>query len=292
MNLPRIVAIGICVVDIYVQEQKMYPGGNEYNICHYVQEVGGEASFMGVFADDRVGEILSSLCLEKGIDLSHSRFVHGCSGYALVDIVNGDRIFLDWNKKGVTDLYPIHFTEEDLAFIKTHDVAAISYASRLDRQSYATLSATGIPVSYDFSDSFTPEQIRDYCPLFTFSFFSASHLGQDEIRSLLWKAVACKTRYAVATMGKRGAIGFDGDKYCEVPAPEVAVVDTMGAGDAFIAAFLVDYCEQKKGGTARLDLHQALAAGSLFSGRVIQRKGSLGIGYDVDMNHLSTVLNL
>ena len=88
----------------------MYPGGNELNIAYDVNEQGGRAGFMGVFADDTVGQILEDTIASRGVDVSHSHHEHGSSGYALVDIVDGDRVFIDWNKQGVTDLYPFTFT--------------------------------------------------------------------------------------------------------------------------------------------------------------------------------------
>jgi len=45
-------------------------------------------------------------------------------------------------------------------------------------------------------------------------------------------------RFCVATLGERGALAvLDGERF-EVPAPRVAVVDTVGAGDSFMSALL------------------------------------------------------
>jgi sugar/nucleoside kinase (ribokinase family) len=43
---------------------------------------------------------------------------------------------------------------------------------------------------------------------------------------------------AVVTLGAGGAIAYEGDARCECGAPEVIVVDTLGAGDLFIAAYI------------------------------------------------------
>lgn len=40
------------------------------------------------------------------------------------------------------------------------------------------------------------------------------------------------------TLGAEGALVFDGNRYSQVPAPQVAAVDTNGAGDMFAGAFL------------------------------------------------------
>ena len=52
--------------------------------------------------------------------------------------------------------------------------------------------------------------------------------------------VAAGTGLVVATQGARGALAVTRDEEVHVPAPEVpTVVDTNGAGDAFLAAFLL-----------------------------------------------------
>ena len=113
-----IVGIGIATMDIYCHQKRMYPGGNEYNIAYNAKLQGARSGFMGVFADDIVGNILERTLVDAGVDTSHSHHEKGSSGYALVDLKDGDRIFLDWNKQGVTDLYPFTFTEEEIEYIK------------------------------------------------------------------------------------------------------------------------------------------------------------------------------
>ena len=113
MKIPKILGIGINVVDIYCHQKRMYPGGNEYNVAYDAKLQGAQAAFMGVFADDKVGEILEKTLVEAGIDTSYCHHEKGSSGYALVDLQDGDRVFLDWNRRGVTDLYPFVFTDEE-----------------------------------------------------------------------------------------------------------------------------------------------------------------------------------
>jgi fructokinase len=58
---------------------------------------------------------------------------------------------------------------------------------------------------------------------------------EDIARSLLQGE---RTELVVLTCGRDGAVGFAGDLVVRVPAAEVEVVDTVGAGDAFMAATL------------------------------------------------------
>ena len=63
------------------------------------------------------------------------------------------------------------------------------------------------------------------------------------------------------TRGGQGASLFRGDECCDALAPKVALVDTVGAGDASAAGFLVSLARHP-GRSLRSHLHAALAAGS------------------------------
>jgi fructokinase len=45
-------------------------------------------------------------------------------------------------------------------------------------------------------------------------------------------------RFCVATLGERGALAMLGEERIAVPAPQVEVADTVGAGDSFMSALL------------------------------------------------------
>lgn len=57
-------------------------------------------------------------------------------------------------------------------------------------------------------------------------------------RDLMTRMVAAGTRLVVCTLGADGAIALDGDEWHQVVAAPAAVLDTNGAGDAFLAGFL------------------------------------------------------
>ncbi len=105
---PRIIGIGIATMDIYCHQKRMYPGGNEFNIAYDAKLEGADAGFMGIFADDTVGGILEKTLTDAGIDTSRSHHETGSSGYALVNLQDGERVFLDWNKRGLQTC--IHFS--------------------------------------------------------------------------------------------------------------------------------------------------------------------------------------
>lgn len=291
---PRIVGIGIAVVDIYQHHKRMYPGGNEYNVAYNAGIQGADAAFMGVFADDKVGSILEDTLKKAGIDTSYSHHEKGSSGYALVNIVDGDRVFIDWNRQGVTDLYPFDFTDEEIEYVKTFDIASTSKNSRITYEKFEKLADAGVVLSYDFNDNFTEEDIERIAPCISVGFFSCSHLGEVEIKLVLKKAVSLGCKIVIGTRGKESAIAYNGEKYFYEDIVNVKATDTMGAGDSFISAFLTNYllAEADESMSANSKITTSLKAANAYAATVVVKDGSLGVGYDVDPDRLSDILNI
>ena len=289
---PRIVGIGIAVVDIYQHHKRMYPGGNEYNVAYNAGIQGADAAFMGVFADDKVGSILEDTLKKAGIDTSYSHHEKGSSGYALVNIV--DRVFIDWNRQGVTDLYPFDFTDEEIEYVKTFDIASTSKNSRITYEKFEKLADAGVVLSYDFNDNFTEEDIERIAPCISVGFFSCSHLGEVEIKLVLKKAVSLGCKIVIGTRGKESAIAYNGEKYFYEDIVNVKATDTMGAGDSFISAFLTNYllAEADESMSADSKITTSLKAANAYAATVVVKDGSLGVGYDVDPDRLSDILNI
>jgi len=79
-------------------------------------------------------------------------------------------------------------------------------------------------------------------------------------------------REVVVTLGRGGALWTDGERVARVPAEDVDVVDTTGAGDAFAAGLLA----ARAGGA---EPEEALAAGCRLAARAVARVGARP-GYD------------
>jgi len=291
---PRILGIGIATMDIYRHQKRMYPGGNEYNVAYNAALQGIDAGFMGIFADDTAGHILEKTLTDAGIDTSHSHHEKGSSGYALVDLRDGDRIFVDWNRQGVTDLYPFTFTDEEITYIKTFDAACISWGARVGADKIRKLAGAGIAVCYDFYDNFTQEDIENISPYIKYAFFSCSHIDEEETRGVLRECVHLGARIAVGTRGSEPAVAYDGARYYSQDICKVTAVDTMGAGDSYISAFLSNYlsAEADEPLSAEDKITISLKKAAEFAAEVVVKDGSLGVGYDVDPENLSKIINI
>jgi fructoselysine 6-kinase len=74
-------------------------------------------------------------------------------------------------------------------------------------------------------------------------------------------------KVVVVTLGSNGSIAYDGDKFVKMDVVSCEVIDTMGAGDSFIAGFLVAAIEGR-------NLAACMQKGAENSAVTIQYRGA------------------
>ncbi len=107
----KIIGVGDNVVDVYLDQNKMYPGGNSVNVAVLTKRAGAEASaYIGIIGDDKTGDLIKNSLAEEGLDLSHLRVIHGSNGRNAIQLHEGDndRMFVGSNF-GITDGKTRHF---------------------------------------------------------------------------------------------------------------------------------------------------------------------------------------
>ena len=236
----RIIGFGDNVVDCYVNLGMMYPGGDALNVSAFAKQMGCDAAFLGVFGNDEKGVFIKSVLTELKIDHRRCRECEGENGCSRVKVEKGERTFLGSNKGGVLRVHPITLDEDDLQYLMTFDLvhsSIYSYAA----QELPKIKAKGIPISFDFSHRWSEEVFHLYCPTIDFGFLSCGKNTEDEAKAASKRAVELGCKIAVATMGEHGQILYDGTNYYPHKAIPITPRDTMGAGDAFISAFMVSF---------------------------------------------------
>ena len=158
---------------------------------------------------------------------------------------------------------------------------------------FERLADAGVVMSYDFNDNFTEEDIERISPCVRIGFFSGSHLEEEEIKRLLKRCVERGCGLAVGTRGEKASIAYDGKDYYYHDIVRVKAKDTMGAGDSFISAFLTNYlsAEADEPFAAEDKITDLLRRAAEYAAGVVVKDGALGIGYDVDPDRLSEIIN-
>ena len=277
----RVIGVGDNVVDKYMHTKTMYPGGNAFKFSAYASMLGASSSYMGVFGSDEAAQLVQATARELGIDTSHCRVEEGENGYAMITLVDGDRKFLGSNKGGVAKEKPIHFEEADLEYLDGFSLICTSINSHINPE-LPKLRPLKPYVAYDFSILETDEIFDAVCPHIDFAITSCGDASMEEIQRRCERIHQRGCRYVIASRGKNGSVFSDGEHLFTHPAYLVEALDTLGAGDSFLTAFLLSFVEWLEGNHDPSELESAVMAamdaGSKFSAKTCMVHGAFGHG--------------
>ncbi|MFC7391959.1 fructoselysine 6-kinase [Scopulibacillus cellulosilyticus] len=229
----RIVTVGDNCMDVYLEKQKAYPGGNPVNVAVYLTDLGAEASYIGWVGHDEYGNKMMQAIQSKGVDISHISQKEGQTAITYVEMADNDRQFGEYIE-GVMAGFSL--TMEDIRFIQTHQLVHTGIWGHADKY-YPLFKEKGLYTSFDFSDQLNHRLVKTLPPFVDYPFFSYSK-DDAYIREFLKDVKKQGSKVAVATLGEQGSLAYDGQQFYKCGIIEGEVVDTMGAGDSFIAGFI------------------------------------------------------
>lgn len=226
------IAVGDNCADVYVPGGQTYAGGCSLNFSVYISQLGGSASYLGAVGDDKLGRLIREAVSKEGVDISHLHTIPGATARTVVSLEGGERKFMSYDPGVLSEFRP---NGDDLAFIRQHKFLHTSVFGGMD----CILGEVkgDVKICYDFANKLTRPDLNDILKITDIAFFSYQ---EDDcyIRELLAEAVRQGAVCAVATLGENGSLAFDGKRYTVRPGDQIRVVDTIGAGDSFIAGFL------------------------------------------------------
>lgn len=237
----KLAAVGDNCMDVYDNLGKAYPGGNPVNVAVYFVRLGGEASYTGVVGTDSYGMLMKQSIAEKGVDVSHIRFEDGTTAISHVELIDGDRVFGAYEEGVMADF---KLTEEEIEFLCDHDLVVTGLWGNIQDELYK-IKEKGVTVAFDAATR--PEDDKaQRALLFSDYFFFASDEGDHEKLRVQMKELQKRgPRLVICTLGSQGSLVFDGNEYLTFGIIPCDVVDSMGAGDSYIAGFLKGILEEK-----------------------------------------------
>ncbi len=300
----RVFVLGDANVDIIVpypkylnQERTMveYPspalqgGGTSANTAVALARLGVSASFVGTIGDDQYGKYIKADFEKEGVDISQlivepDRNTVGV--FAFIDEY-GERYLWGWPREDqafkVLDEHKISLERlmegswiHSSGMSLVYDTSARRTIIRIFREAYKR----GIPTSFDLNlrvdnGCLEPEYEKAVREIIRYTTFLLGS-GTDEFTFLGdgdWEENARgfvnEKRTVIVRNGKEGSIGFSGEGKAAVPAFEVKVEDTVGAGDVYNAGFISAMLEGKP-------LRECLVRGNAVSGFTVAKKGARG----------------
>ena len=285
----KILAIGDNVCDKYLSRGKMYPGGQCVNTCVYAKMNQIEASYLGKYGDDEVAVCVQETLNKLEIDDSFCRHYNGENGFALVTLKGNDRVFLGSNKGGIAKEHSFDFNESDMNYIKGFNVIYTNLNSYIE-DDLPKLYGTGVPIAFDFSLRWTDEYLEKVCPFVTVAIMSCAHLTSEQREKEMKKAQSNGVKIVLGTIGEDGSYVLYEDTFYYAKAVHADdVIDTMGAGDSYFAAFLCELLENSttgkliEGTEAQMGerLLKAMNKGAAFAAKVCAMEGAFGYGVPI-----------
>ncbi|MVA26572.1 PfkB family carbohydrate kinase [Agrobacterium vitis] len=264
----RLLGLGDNTIDTYLDRKLQYPGGNAVNVAVMAKGLGVDSHYLGCIGSDEGGDLLLSSLTAEGVGVPRVRRRNGNNARAFIGHRNGDRYFIRANA-GVRAQY--EFGDVDFAYIAEFDVVHTSIYSELDE--YLPRINPKWALSFDLSNRWTKAYLEKVLPYCRWAFLSASELAIDDVEPLVRFAASLGPQMVVATRGEMPCIGlFEGRLHVQEPLP-TNVVDTLGAGDAFISGVTTTLMKQGA-------FPDALLAGASNAARACQFEGGFGHGID------------
>lgn len=257
--MKSVAVIGDNCVDYYSNLNRYYLTGNIVDTGINLAQLGIPTSILTTVADDEYGKEMLQCFKEQGLNISHVNVAHGDTAITYMQLIEKERIHGDY-LEGV--LENMVFTEEDVHFAASHHVVHSAFWGKAEGVllDIKKVNPESI-ISFDFADRLESHLVKDLDGIVDIGFFS--YRKKDEkIMNFLKDRMENGMKIAVATFGENGSVAVSEGKVYEAGIVKTEVVNTVGAGDSFIAGFLS--CYLKNGNIAK-----SLQEGAKFSASII-----------------------
>jgi fructoselysine 6-kinase len=239
-----LVAVGDNCLDVYLTKDAMTVGGNALNVAAHWRKSGWSARYFGAVGQDVEASVILDEIGKAGLAPEDVEQRPGRTAVTLLRENEGDRKFLLEDLGVGEDYMPSESRYQTIAAADWVHLGTNSNADLVQR-----LVADRVKFSIDISTA------HDRLPLEGVPMAFAS--GPDDpgasVAPLAERLHRAGARQVVITCGSRGAFFRASDgTLLHAPATPIPVVDTCGAGDSFIAAFLAVFQVEKRPATEAL----------------------------------------
>lgn len=259
----RIATVGDNCMDVYDKEGKVYPGGNPINVAVYIKRLGGDSCYIGAVGTDAYGQQMIDAIKGKDVDVSHVKVLEGTTAVTHVEIVDGDRVFGDYEEGVMADF---KINDEDIEFLCSYDLVVSGIWGMIEHD-LGKIQEKGVPIAFDFSTEKVHSVIDTAISHVDYAFFADDQTPEEEIKAFMKEIHARGPKVVTVTRGSEGSICYDGQEFYKFGIVPCEVADTMGAGDSFIAGFLYSICAGKS-------IPEAMADGAANSSVTISYSGA------------------
>jgi sugar/nucleoside kinase (ribokinase family) len=227
----------------YISEYSLQQGGMVATAMMAVSRLGGQAEFIGGIGDDDAGSYIVQVFQDAHVKTDRMKIFKGGStacSFVMVHETSGKRAFVHY--KGVQikpdldipalDLSGIQFLHIDGYWIDT-----VLKTARLAKEQGITISLD--PSSKLLRDA-NAEELFPFVDYFMPGYAFAKRItGETEPFKAAEKILKYGAKAVIVTNGADGCFIQTPETQTHIPAFDVPVVDTTGAGDTFHGAFVM-----------------------------------------------------
>ncbi|MBB3237998.1 PfkB family carbohydrate kinase [Phyllobacterium endophyticum] len=226
---PTLIAVGDNCLDAYLTKGFVTVGGNALNVAVQWKRQGYNARYFGALGRDEEAQIMLEAIEHAGLERSDVEIADGSSAVTLLADDAGERRFLLESLGVGANFYPrSEYYDELLSADWVH------LGTNSNENLVRKLVADGVRFSVDLSTRHLDLPLDDV-PLV---FASGPDDPAEPVEPLVQTFKRAGAQQVVITCGKRGSFYDNGSELFSAGSVPVAVVDTCGAGDSFIATFL------------------------------------------------------
>lgn len=279
---PRIAVVGSINADLVVQmprlpgrgetvsssEPKWFPGGKGANQAVAAARMGAEVFMVGAIGDDAPGNMCLSALADSGVTTDYVVKVPAATSTALVMVEHSGE-----NQIVVTD-GANHFVEVDNDLLSQADAVVVQFEIPESVIIAAGKSANGIFCVNAAPVREISEELANLIDVLIVNEHEFSQLGSPT------------TGLVIVTAGDKEVVAYrDGEIVATAQPPKVDALDTVGAGDTFVGAFVVAYAS---GQSVADSLHRACAASALST---LKLGAQSGMPTEIEVNEFLTNRN-
>lgn len=236
--MKSVAVIGDNCVDFYSHLNRYYLTGNIVDTGMNLAQLGVPTSILTTVADDEYGKEMLQCFKEQGLNISHVKVAHGDTAITYMQLIEKERIHGDYLEGVLEDMV---FDSEDVHFAASHNVVHSAYWGKAEGVLQDIKKANPeCFISFDFADRLESHLVKELDGIVDIGFFSYRE-KDEKIMDFLKERMKNGMKVAVATFGENGSLALSENQVYEAGIVKTEVVNTVGAGDSFIAGFLSCY---------------------------------------------------
>ncbi|MFT6866079.1 MAG: fructokinase [Cyclobacteriaceae bacterium] len=232
-------------------------GGAPLNFAAHVNQCGHESAIISCLGNDELGDKALSLVINLGVDTSLIQRAEKRTGFVPVTLINGQPQYVI-----TPDVAFDYIQSEDIDQSKIESYDTFYFGSLIQRSPDSNKALYDILSNHQFENIFYDVNLRKdaYSKSIienSLAWCTLLKVNDDEVETLsemlfgkvqdfeTFSQFICqqypKINTIIITAGKDGCLIYSNKKLVIIPTELITVVDTVGAGDSFSAAFACVY---------------------------------------------------